>query len=105
MYSYGPPHMAEQKQDDQLEHIYSSYVKIWNVALKTCLRRWTLGKSSERGAGISVLSARDDDDDDEVLLYITKNSIKHQSFVYTQLNVQFYFNQFNLTLVICLPTV
>ena len=20
MYSYGPPHMAEQKQDDQLEH-------------------------------------------------------------------------------------
>ena len=24
MYSYGPPHMAEQKQDDQLEHTYSS---------------------------------------------------------------------------------
>ena len=23
-----PPHMAEQKQDDQLEHIYSSYVRI-----------------------------------------------------------------------------
>ena len=22
MYSYGPPHMAEQKQDDQLEHTY-----------------------------------------------------------------------------------
>ena len=27
MYSYGPPHMAEQKQDDQREHIYSSYVE------------------------------------------------------------------------------
>ena len=24
MYSYGPPHMAKQKQDDQLEHTYSS---------------------------------------------------------------------------------
>ncbi len=39
MYSYGPPHMAEQKQDDQLEHTYSSYVSIRDVALKTCLRR------------------------------------------------------------------
>ena len=34
MYSDGPPHMAGQKQDDQLEHIYSSYVKIWDVALE-----------------------------------------------------------------------
>ena len=25
MYSYGPPHMAGQKQDDQLEHTSSSY--------------------------------------------------------------------------------
>ena len=33
------PHMAEQKQDDQLEHTYSSYVRIRDVALKTCLRR------------------------------------------------------------------
>ena len=33
------PHMAEQKQNDQLEHTYSSYVRIWNVALKTCQRR------------------------------------------------------------------
>ena len=39
MYSYGPPHMAEQKQDDQLEHTYSSYVRIRDVALKTCRRR------------------------------------------------------------------
>ena len=28
MYSYGPPHMAKQKQDDQLEHTYSSYVRM-----------------------------------------------------------------------------
>ena len=64
MYSYGPPHMAEQKQDDQLEHTYSSYVRIWDVALKTCRGRWTIGKSGERGSGISVLAARHDDDDD-----------------------------------------
>ena len=36
MYSYGPPHMAELKQDDQREHTYSSYVRIRDVALKTC---------------------------------------------------------------------
>ena len=45
-----------QKQDDQLEHTYSSYVRIWDVVLKTCQRRWTIGRSSERGFGISVLA-------------------------------------------------
>ena len=30
------PHMAKQKQDDQLEHTYSSYVRIRDVTLKTC---------------------------------------------------------------------
>ena len=64
MYSYGPPQMAEQKQDDQLEHTYSSYVRIRDVDLKTCRRRWTIGRSGERGLGISVLAARHDDDDD-----------------------------------------
>ena len=71
MYSYGPPHMAEQKQEDQLEHTYSSYVRIRDVALKTCQRRWTIGKSGERGSGVSVLAARhDDDDDDDIYIYI-----------------------------------
>ncbi len=32
MYSYGPPNMAKQKQDDQLEHTYSSYVSIRDVS-------------------------------------------------------------------------
>ena len=63
MYSYGPLHMAVQKQDDQHEHIFSNYVRIQDVVLKTCLRRWTIGKSGERGSGISVLPARHDDDD------------------------------------------
>ena len=61
MYFYGPPYMAEQKQDDQLEHTYSSYVRIRDVALKTCQKRWMLGRSSEIGSGISMLAARHDD--------------------------------------------
>ena len=60
--SDGSPHMAKQKQDDQLEHTNSSYVRIWDVALKTCQRRWMIGRSGERGSGISVLVARHDDD-------------------------------------------
>ena len=39
MYFCGPPHMANQKQDGQLEHTYSSYVMIRDVTLKTCQRR------------------------------------------------------------------
>ena len=62
MYSYGPPHMAKQKQDDQHEHTYSSYVRIRDVALKTCQKRWMIGRSVERGSGISELATRHDDD-------------------------------------------
>ena len=65
MYSYGPPHMAKQKQDDRLEHTYSSYVRIWDVALKTGQKRWMIGRSGERGSELSVLTARHDDDDDD----------------------------------------
>ena len=65
MYSYGPLHMAKQKQDDQLEYTYSSYVRIRDVTLKTCQKRWMIGRSGERGSGMSVLAARHDDDDDD----------------------------------------
>ena len=100
MYSYGPPHMAEQKQDDQVEQIYSSYVRIREVTLKTCQRQWTIGKSGERGSGISVLVVWYDDDDDDiiqiihfkrtvkefmVLLLNTNTSIQHFSFSCTEL--------------------
>ena len=77
MYSYGPQDMAKQKQDDQLEHTYSSYVRIWDVALNTGQKWWMIGRSGERESGISVLAARHDDDDDddyrspELFLYIT----------------------------------
>ena len=49
--------MAVQKQDDQHEHTFSSYVRIRDVVLKTYLGRWTIGRSGERGSGISVLPA------------------------------------------------
>ena len=58
------PHMAKQKQDDQHEHTFSSYVRIRGVALKTRQRRWTIERSDERRSGISVLAARHDDDND-----------------------------------------
>ena len=65
MFSYGPPHMAEQKQDDQLKPTYSSSVMIWDVALRTYQKQWTIGRSDERGSGMSALAAGDDDDDDD----------------------------------------
>ena len=66
MYSYGSTHTAAQKQDDQHERTFSSYVRIQVVVLKTYLGRWTIGRSGERGSGISVLPARYDDDDDDI---------------------------------------
>ena len=61
--------MAVQKQDDQYEHTFSSYVRIRDVVLKTCLGRWTIGRSGERGSGISVLPTQHDDD--EYIVYQT----------------------------------
>ena len=46
-----------KKQDDQLKFTYSSYVKTQDVTLKICQRRWIIGRSGERGSGISVLAA------------------------------------------------
>ena len=63
MYSYGHLHMAEQKQDDQLAHTYSSSVRMRDVAQKTCQRPWTIVRSGEGGSGISALAARFDNDD------------------------------------------
>ena len=64
---WSPPHMAEKKQDDQLEHTYSSYVK-------TRWRRWTIGRSGKRGSGISVLAAPHDDYND-IYIYIYKQDL------------------------------
>ena len=74
--SYGPPHMTKQKQDDQLELTYSNYVRTQDVTLKTCRRRWMIGRSGERGSRISVLAAWHDDDDDD----------DYQEIFYVQVN-------------------
>ena len=44
-------------------------MRIRDVALKTCQKQLMIGRSGERGSGISELAARHDDDDhdDEVL--------------------------------------
>ena len=62
MYSCGPLHMDEQRQNDQLELTYTSSVWIWDVALKTCQKQWTIGRGGKRGSGISALMIRHDDD-------------------------------------------
>ena len=58
-------HIAEQKQDDQLEPTCGSSVGIRDVAMSTCQKRWTIGRSGERESVISVLAACHDDDDDD----------------------------------------
>ena len=63
MYSCGPLHMDEQRQDVQLEPTYSSSVPIRDVALRTYRRQWTIGRGGDRGSEISVLIARHEDDD------------------------------------------
>ena len=87
MYSCGPLHMANQKQNDQLEHSYSSYVMIWDVILKTCRRRWMIGRHGERRSEISVLAARHDDDDDDIYTYIY---IYIYIYIYTYIYVCIY---------------
>ena len=52
MYSYGPPHMAEQKQNDQLEHTYMNDREKWRERVKD-------------------IRARHDDDDDDTWIGVS----------------------------------
>ena len=70
MYSCGPFHIDEQRQDVQLEPKYSNSVLIQNVAQRICWKQWTIGRCDERGSGISVLIAWHDDDDIYIYIYI-----------------------------------
>ena len=73
MYSCGSLQMVEQRQGGQLELTYSRSLYIWNIALRTCWKRWTIGRGGERGSEISVLMARHDDD---TYIYMNGFSIK-----------------------------
>ena len=55
-------------------YIHTAALWGYDVALKTCQRRWTIGRSGERGSGISVLMARHDDDDDDEVYCICEKS-------------------------------
>ena len=65
IHSCGPLHMAEQRQNDQLEPTYNSYVRIRDAALETCQKQWTIERSGERVSEISILISRLDDNDDD----------------------------------------
>ena len=60
---------AERSARTYVQHLW----RIRDVALKTCQRRWTIGRNGERGSGISVLAPRHHDDDDPTLsVYISE---------------------------------
>ena len=57
------PHIWPSKsRTTSSKHTYSSYVRIRDVVLKTCRRRWMIGRSGERGSEISRLASQHDDD-------------------------------------------
>ena len=62
------PHTWPCKSRTTSTNIHSA-VRIWDVVLKTYLGRWTIGRSGERGSGISVLPAQYDDDANFKCLY------------------------------------
>ena len=68
---------------DSYAYTFSSYVRLRDVVLKTCLGRWTIGRSRERGSGISVLPARYDDDAYVYLIYLYRCIMAMLHFFYT----------------------
>ena len=91
MYAYRPPYMAGQKQDDQLEHTFSSSVRIQDVALMTYQRRSTIGRGGERGSRISVLMVRHDNDDIYIYAY-THAHTNTYTHTHTYIHIYIYLN-------------
>ena len=106
MSPYRPLDMAKQNQDDLFEHTYNSYVRIRDLALKTSQMRWTIGKSGERGSGISVLAARHDDDDIYIYIYIyERHTISFQTFFVWAFNIVVDSRKFSMLLLYIVPIV
>ena len=72
---------------------YSSSVRIRDVALKTCQKRWTIGRSGERGSGISVVAARHNDDDDIANISITHSHSLTHTHTHTHIYIYIYILQ------------
>ena len=79
------------------------------VAVRTCRKRWTIGRSGERGSGISMLMARHDDE--MMMKYILQITFLNDPelfffFLHTVKCFQVLLhNSHNLTSVICLRMV
>ena len=58
IYTCVPLYMDKQRQDDQLELTYNSFVLIQDVALKTYQERWMIETVGKRETGRSVLMMR-----------------------------------------------
>ena len=98
MYSCGPIHMNEQKQDDQLEPTYCSSVPIRDVTPKTCRKEWTVEKGGEKGSGIYMLRAWHDDD---IYIYIYIMNIYQFLYILFRDRILWYCSLF----IICLDYV
>ena len=72
------------------EHTFSNYVRIRNVVQKTCQRRWTIGRSGERGSGISVLPARHDDDDIHIFMWEKNTQINTHTHIHAHIYIYIY---------------
>ena len=70
----------------QIKEIPFFFKIIQPLTMKTYQRRWTIGRSGERGSGISVLAARHDDDDEEDIWESSKNVL---SFTQNKLEKHF----------------
>ena len=81
VYSCGPLHMDEKRQDDQLEPIYNSSVSIQDVSLKTYRVRWTIETDGGRGSSRSVLAARHDDYDNWLVWKCILNNLGKKRFL------------------------
>ena len=86
------PTYGRAKAGRPTRHTFSNYVRIRDVVQKSCQRRWTIGRSGERGSGISVLPARKDYDNwcnkhnstyyyqVQIILFIAKNVFARSKF-------------------------
>ena len=72
--------LDEQRQGDQLEPMYNSFVPIQDIVLKTCRKQWTIEKGGEKGSGISVLMVRHDDY--YIYIYIQTSYIYIYIYIY-----------------------
>ena len=64
MYTYEPPHMAEQKQDEQLGTYIQQLCEDTGCSPRHLPEPMNDRECDERVSGISVLAARHDEEDD-----------------------------------------